>query len=360
MTEMPVHHNVGTMPVQEKHQFDVKSLQKYMEENVEGFSGTLTVEQFKGGQSNPTYLLSAGERKYVLRRKPPGELLKSAHAVDREYRVVTALGKTDVPVAKTYAMCTDDSVVGTWFYIMEYLDGRVIWDSSYGPYTPEERHQIWDSANDVVARLHNVDFKAVGLDDYGKHTDYIARQISRWSSQYEYTRTEENPYMDNLIDYLPKHIPADDSCSIVHGDLQIANMVMHKDRFEVIGILDWELSTLGSPLSDFAYLCRPYRGELRTRNLKELGIPTEEEFVEAYCRRTGRDGIPDWDYYLAFNIFRMAGILQGIAKRVLDGTASSRNAAVAGAGAFNMAKLAWAQIDKSVRMDVDDRPRSGS
>jgi aminoglycoside phosphotransferase (APT) family kinase protein len=352
MSESRVNQNVGTMPVQEHHQFDVRALQKYMEEHVEGFSGTLTVEEFKGGQSNPTYLLHADEQRYVMRRKPPGQLLKSAHAVDREYKVVSALGKTDVPVAKTYCMCTDESIVGTWFYIMEYLDGRVIWDSSYGPYTPEERAEMWDSANDVVARLHNVDFKKVGLDDYGQHTDYIARQISRWSSQYEYTKTVENPYMDHLIDYLPKHIPEDETCSIVHGDLQIANMVMRKDRFQVIGILDWELSTLGSPLSDFAYLCRPYRGELARRDLKALGIPSEDEYVEAYCRRTGRDGIPDWDYYLSFNIFRMAGILQGIAKRVLDGTAASTHAAQAGAGAFNMAKLAWAQIDKSVRMDI--------
>ena len=359
MAEMRVDANTGTMSVQEHHQFDVRSLQKYMEENVEGFSGTLSVEEFKGGQSNPTYLLTAGERQYVMRRKPPGQLLKSAHAVDREYRVITALGQTDVPVPRTYAMCTDDSVVGTWFYIMEYLDGRIIWDPNTGPYTPQERAEMWDAANAAAAKLHNVDFRAVGLEDYGKHTDYIARQIQRWSSQYEYTKTEENPYMDNLIEYLPKHLPADETCTIVHGDLRHDNMVMYKDRYEVQGILDWELSTLGSPLSDFVYMCRPYRSDFVGRNLKELGIPSEEEFIEAYCRRTGRDGIPDYDYYMAFNIFRLAGILQGIAKRVLDGTAASKHAATAGAGAYTMAKLAWKQIDKSVRMDVDDRPRSG-
>jgi len=210
---------------------------------------------------------------------------------------------------------------------------------------------MWDAANQAVAKLHNVDFEAVGLSDFGKHSDYIARQITRWAGQYEYTKTEENPYMDNLIEYLPKNIPADETCTIVHGDLQIANMMMHPDRWEVIGILDWELSTLGSPLSDFAYLCRPYRDALRKADLKALGIPTEEEFVEAYCRRTGRDGIGNWDYYIAFNMFRLAGILQGIAKRVLDGTAASKHAELAGAGAFNMAKLAWAQIDKSVNLD---------
>ena len=351
MTDMRVADNTGTIPVQERHKFDVAALQKYMEEHVAGYSGTLSAEEFAGGQSNPTYLLTAGDKRYVLRRKPPGQLLKSAHAVDREYRVLTALGDTDVPVAKTYALCEDDSVIGTMFYIMEYLQGRVIWDSTGGPYSPQERGEIWDAANVAVAKLHNVDFEAVGLSDFGKHSDYIARQITRWSGQYEYTKTEDNPYMDNLIEYLPKNIPDDDSCTIVHGDLQIANMMMHAERNEVIGILDWELSTLGSPLSDFAYLCRPYRDALRNADLKALGIPSEEEFVQAYCRRTGRDGIDNWDYYIAFNMFRLAGILQGIAKRVLDGTAASKHAAAAGAGAFNMAKLAWAQIDKSVKLD---------
>ncbi|MCH7742805.1 MAG: phosphotransferase family protein, partial [Proteobacteria bacterium] len=322
MTDFQASENTGTIPVQARHLFEVGALRNYMQESVKGFSGELVVEEFAGGQSNPTYLLSAGGEEYVLRRKPPGNLLKSAHAVDREYRVLTALQDTDVPTAKTYALCTDDSVIGTWFYIMEYLDGRVIWDSTAGPYGKEERGDFWDAANDAIARLHNVDFEAVGLSDFGKHSDYIARQISRWSGQYEYTKTEENPYMDLLIEYLPENIPLDDSCSIVHGDPQIANMMMHKQRNEVIGILDWELSTLGSPLSDFAYLCRPFRDALRGADLASLGIPSEQEYVEAYCKRTSRDGIDHWDYYLAFNMFKMAAILQGIAKRVLDGTAA--------------------------------------
>lgn len=351
MTDMRVADNTGTIPVQERHRIDLDVLHKYMEANVAGYSGPVHAEEFAGGQSNPTYLLTAGGKRYVLRRKPPGQLLKSAHAVDREYRVLTALGNTDVPVAKTYSLCEDESVIGTIFYIMEYLDGRVIWDATEGAWSPQERGEIWDAANVAVARLHNVDFEAVGLSDYGKHSDYIARQITRWAGQYEYTRTDDNPYMDNLIEYLPKNIPEDDACTIVHGDLQIANMMMHAERNEVIGILDWELSTLGNPLSDFAYLCRPYRDALRNADLKALGIPSEEEFVAAYCRRTGRDGIENWDYYLAFNMFRLAGILQGIAKRVLDGTAASKHAATAGAGAFHMAKLAWAQIDKSVKLD---------
>ena len=351
MTDFSAEENTGTIPVQEKHQFDVAALQKFMEQQVEGYQGSLTVEEFAGGQSNPTYLLHGGGTQYVLRKKPSGELLKSAHAVDREYRVLTALQGADVPTAKTYAFCEDESILGTMFYIMEYLDGRVIWDSTAGPYSPVERGEIWDAANAAVAKLHSVDFNAVGLSEYGKHTDYIARQINRWSSQYEYTKTIENPYMDELIAYLPGNIPLDTSCTIVHGDLQIANMMMHKDKNEVIGILDWELSTLGSPLSDFAYMCRPYRDALRGVDLKSLGIPSEEAFVEAYCRRTGRDGIDNWDYYLAFNMFRLAGILQGIAKRVLDGTAASKQAEAAGAGAYDMAKLAWAQIDKSVKLD---------
>ncbi|MCZ6503321.1 MAG: phosphotransferase [Gammaproteobacteria bacterium] len=351
MTDFQAHENTGTIPVQERHQFDVGALRNYMQENVERFSGELQVEEFAGGQSNPTYLLSAGDQRLVLRRKPPGKLLKSAHAVDREYRVLTALQDTDVPTAKTYALCTDDSVIGTWFYIMEYLDGRVIWDSSAGPYTPQERGEFWDAANDAIAKLHNVNFEKVGLSDFGKHSDYIARQITRWAGQYEYTKTNDNPFMDNLIEYLPANIPVDNSCSIVHGDPQIANMMMHVERNEVIGILDWELSTLGSPLSDFAYLCRSYRDALRDQDLKALGIPSEEEFVEAYCRRTGRSGIDNWDYYLAFNMFRLAAILQGIAKRVVDGTAASVHAQAAGEGALYMSKVAWAQIDKSVVLD---------
>ncbi len=351
MTDFQAHENTGTIPVQERHQFDVGALRNYMQENVEGFSGVLKVEEFAGGQSNPTYLLSAGDQRLVLRRKPPGKLLKSAHAVDREYRVLTALQDTDVPTAKTYALCTDDSVIGTWFYIMDYLDGRVIWDSSAGPYTPQERSEFWDTANDAIAKLHNVNFEKVGLSDFGKHSDYIARQITRWAGQYEYTKTDDNPFMDNLIEYLPANIPVDNSCSIVHGDPQIANMMMHVERNEVIGILDWELSTLGSPLSDFAYLCRSYRDALRDQDLKALGIPSEEEFVEAYCRRTGRSRIDNWDYYLAFNMFRLAAILQGIAKRVVDGTAASVHAQAAGEGALYMSKVAWAQIDKSVVLD---------
>ncbi len=351
MTDFKAEDNTGTIPVQERHQISIPNLTEFMAANVSGFEGPLTVEEFAGGQSNPTYLVSTPTQQYVLRRKPPGELLKSAHAVDREYKVLTALANADVPTAKTFALCTDESVIGTWFYVMEYLEGRVIWDSTDGPYTQQQRFEFWDAANAAVAKLHQVDYREVGLSDFGKESDYIARQLARWGGQYDYTRTVDNPYMDNLLDYLPANIPESESCAIVHGDLQIANMMMHSTRNEVIGLLDWELSTLGCPIADFAYLCRPYRDALRGVDLKALGIPSESEFVEAYCRRTGRSGIDHWDYYLAFNMFKMAAILQGIAKRVLDGTAASQHAEAAGAGAFNMAKLAWAQIDKSVNLD---------
>ena len=298
----------STIDVQKKHQFPVAALQAYMEEHVAGFAGRLQAHEFAYGQSNPTYLLEAGDQRYVMRRKPPGELLKSAHAIDREYRVITALQNTEVPVPNTHVLCTDENVIGTWFYIMEYLEGRVVEDSVAGPYSKTQRGELWNVANDAVAHLHKVDFEAVGLSDYGKHTDYIARQVSRWGGQYEYTKTIENPYMDNLIDYMGNNIPEDDSCSIVHGDLQIANMMMYPDRNEVLAILDWELSTLGNPLADFAYLCRPYREGLRGLDLKALGIPSEQEYVERYCETTGRDGIDNWEFYLAFNIFKMSFI----------------------------------------------------
>lgn len=353
MVDFKAEENIGTIEVQEKHQFDIGNLEAFMKENVDGFSGSLNVEEFAGGQSNPTYLLHAGDEKYVMRRKPPGELLKSAHAVDREYKVLTALQNADVPSPKTYALCTDDEVIGTWFYIMEYQEGRVIWDVVTGDYTPEERGQIFDAACVAAAKLHSVDFEAVGLSDFGKHGDYIARQLKRWSEQYEYTKTVDNPYMDNLIDYLPQNIPEEDktSCSIVHGDFKFDNLMMAPDRFEVTGILDWELSTLGNPISDFAYHCRIYHDALMGADLSSLGIPKEEDYIARYCELTGRSGIDNWNYYIAFNMFRLAAILQGIARRVLDGTAASKQAETAGAGAFDLSKLAWAQIDPSALKD---------
>ena len=347
MTNLSAEDNTGTVPVQERHRFDEGRLAAYMQEHVEGFSGALRVEEFAGGQSNPTYLLSAGGERYVMRRKPEGILLKSAHAVDREYRVLKALGGTDVPVPRVFALCQDEDVIGTWFYIMEYQDGKVHWEVNTGDYTPQERGQLWFAALNAQAKLHMVDFESVGLSDFGRHSDYIARQLKRWCGQYEYTKTVDNPYMNKLIAWLPENIPPDDECAIVHGDYKFNNLMMHATRFEVIGILDWELSTLGHPISDFAYLCMAYRSELVGQDLNALGIPDEEDYVARYCELTGRSGIDpdDWNYYIAFNMFRLAAISQGIARRVLDGTAKSAQADQAGSRAIELSKLACQQID---------------
>lgn len=351
MTDFPVEDNVGTMAVQERHRFDVPRLAAWLETRLPGFKGPLTVAEFKGGQSNPTYRLTSATGEYVLRRKPPGRLLKSAHAVEREYRVLTALAQSEVPVPKTFCLCEDEAVIGSVFYVMEFLDGRVIWDFTDGPYTPAERAAIWDAANLAVTRVHQADVQQLGLADFGRPGNYVARQLRRWTSQYEITRTVDNPYMDRLLEYLPEHLPRTEPCCLVHGDPQLANMLLARDRAQVIGILDWELATLGNPYSDFAYLCRPYRAELRGLDLARLGIPEEADFVATYCERMGLSGIPDWDFYMAFNMFRLAAILQGIAKRALDGTASNLRAEEAGARALETARLGWAQLDKSVPLD---------
>ncbi len=343
----------GTMAVQEKHQFDVASLQAYMQEHVEGFSGELEVSQFKGGQSNPTYKLSAGGKHYVLRRKPPGELLASAHAVDREYRVITALADTDVPVAKTYCLCEDDSVIGTAFYIMDCVEGRVLWDPELPDLSPGERTAIFEDMNRVIAALHNVDYKAIGLEDYGKAGNYFARQISRWSKQYKASETETIEAMDRLIEWLPENIPPGDDTAIVHGDFRLDNVMLHPTEPRIIAVLDWELSTLGHPLADFAYHCMTWhipKGAFRGLggvDLKSIGIPTEEEHIQAYCSRTGKTIDPShWDFYMAYNMFRLAGILQGIMGRVKAGTAASKQAEQMGSAAKPLAEMAWQQVEK--------------
>lgn len=343
----------GTMAVQEKHQFDVASLQAYMQEHVEGFSGELEVSQFKGGQSNPTYKLSAGGKHYVLRRKPPGELLASAHAVDREYRVITALADTDVPVAKTYCLCEDDSVIGTAFYIMDCVEGRVLWEPELPDLSPGERTAIFEDMNRVIAALHNVDYKAIGLEDYGKAGNYFARQISRWSKQYKASETEKIDAMDRLIEWLPENIPPGDDTAIVHGDFRLDNVMLHPTEPRIIAVLDWELSTLGHPLADFAYHCMTWhipKGAFRGLagvDLKSIGIPTEEEHIQSYCSRTGKDIDPShWDFYMAYNMFRLAGILQGIMGRVKAGTAASKQAEQMGSAAKPLAEMAWQQVEK--------------
>jgi aminoglycoside phosphotransferase (APT) family kinase protein len=347
---------MSTIPVQDKHRFDEAALARYLQQHVEGFVGELRVEQFKGGQSNPTYKLTAGGKSYVLRRKPPGKLLASAHAVDREYTVITALAGTDVPVAKTYCLCEDESVIGTAFYVMEHVEGRILWDPALpgDGYTPAVRRAMFEEMNRVIAALHQVDYTAIGLADYGKPGNYFARQIGRWTKQYRASETERIDAMDRLIAWLPEHIPPGDETTIVHGDYRLDNMIFHPTEPRVLAVLDWELSTLGHPLADFAYHCMTwhipagvFRG-LGGAKLKDLGIPSESEYVQMYCQRTGRDAIDanHWDFYMAYNLFRLAAILQGIAGRVKDGTAASAQAAQMGAAARPLADLAWVQVEK--------------
>ncbi len=344
----------GTTPVREAHRFDTQRLADYVRRNVEDFAGPIEVEQFKGGQSNPTYLIRAGGKRYVMRRKPPGELLPSAHAVDREYRVITALAATDVPVPKTHALCTDESVIGTMFFIMDYVEGRIFEDPALPGVMPAERAAIFDETNRVIAALHRVDYQAIGLEDYGKPGSYFARQISRWTKQYRASETETIAAMDNLIDWLPQHIPADDETRIVHGDFRIDNVIFHPREPRALAVLDWELSTLGHPMSDFAYHCMIWRmspGEfhgLANADVKALGIPSEAEYLAAYCRRVGREPVPEheWEYYMAFNMFRLAAILQGVLARALQGNASSQNALETGRRARALSEAGWRQVER--------------
>ncbi|MBI3526165.1 MAG: phosphotransferase [Betaproteobacteria bacterium] len=345
----------GTRPVAPQHAFDTQRLAEWMRQQVEGFKGALQVEQFKGGQSNPTYLIRAEDGKgYVMRRKPPGKLLPSAHAVEREYRVITALAQTEVPVAKSYALCEDQSVVGTAFYIMDYVEGRILWDPTLPGLSPAERRAIYDEMNRVIAALHTVDYAAVGLGDYGKPGNYLERQVARWSKQYQAAETEKIEAMDQLIAWLPQHIPAGDETRIVHGDFRLDNVIFHPSEPRILAVLDWELSTLGHPLTDFAYHCMTWRlspGQFRGLadvDHAALGIPGEAEYVAAYCRRTGRAQIApqEWEYYMAFNMFRLAAILQGIMARALQGNAASQEAIETGKRARPLAEAAWRQVER--------------
>ena len=342
---------VVTTEVRETHRFDVAALERYMREHVEGFRGPVIVRQFHGGQSCPTYYLESPSGKYVLRRKPPGKLLPSAHAVDREYRVITALGGTDVPVPRTYALCEEPDVVGTAFYIMEYVHGRLMVEPGLPGVAPAERAALFDAMNHVLARLHTVDLGAVGLTDYGKPGNYFARQIHRWSQQYRASETEKIEAMEQLIEWLPAHVPADDQTTIVHGDYRSGNMLMHPTEPRVVAVLDWELSTLGHPLADLAYHCMPYRlgpgtlGGFVHEDLAALGIPSEEAYLATYCRRVGRTSIPDWEFYVAFSMFRLSAIAQGIMGRVIAGTANDARARERGERARPLAEAGWGVIE---------------
>ncbi len=337
----------GTKEVVEALRFDEDRLADYLHEHVDGFRGPLEVRQFKGGQSNPTYQLITPERRYVLRRKPPGKLLPSAHAVNREYRVITALGQTDFPVPRTYHLCTDDAVVGTMFYVMECVEGRVLWEPALPGLSPEQRAAIWDAQNTGIAQLHGIDFTAIGLDDFGKHSDYLARQIHRWAKQYVASETEQIAEMDRLMDWLPANIPPADECTIVHGDFRLDNMILHPTKPRILAVLDWELCTLGHPLADFSYHMLQWHMPdgafhgLSDADLAARGMPTEREYVAAYCERTNRAAVDNLDYYLAYNFFRLAGILQGIVGRVRDGTAASAHAVERAATVRPTAELAF-------------------
>ena len=342
---------VGTMPVQDRHRFDEAALERYLAERIPGFAPPLAVEQFKGGQSNPTFLLSAGAQRFVLRRKPPGELLPSAHAVDREFRVISALHGTDVPVARPFVLCEDTTVIGTAFYVMEFIQGRVLWDPSMPGATSAQRTAIFDDLNRVISALHSVDYAKVGLSDYGKPGNYLERQIARWTKQYRASETERIEAFENLIAWLPENIPPGDETSIVHGDYRLDNVIFHPTEPKLLAVLDWELSTLGHPVVDFAYHCMSWRltpQEFRGMagfDFAALGIPSEAQYVEMYCRRTGRSSSPHWDYYMAFNMFRLAAILQGIMGRVVAGTAASQHAIDSGRRARPLAEAAWRQVE---------------
>jgi aminoglycoside phosphotransferase (APT) family kinase protein len=336
-------------------QLDTITLGDYLAAHIPGFNGPVSAEKFAGGQSNPTFKLTAGDQAYVLRRKPPGELLKSAHAVDREFRVISALQNTDVPVPKTYLLCEDEAVIGSMFYIMEYMEGRILWD----PLLPEaanneERSAIYDAMNQTMAALHNVNVDAVGLTDFGRPGNYFERQLGRWAKQYKASETRHIAAMETLMTWLPANMPADDgTVNLVHGDYRLDNMMFHPTEPRVIALLDWELSTLGHPLGDLGYSCMPYHGgvagklSLDGRVGPETGIPTESEFVEDYCRHTGRESILNWNFYLAFSFFRLASILQGVYKRGIMGIASSTEALERGSLAREVADVAWSLIEKA-------------
>ncbi len=337
----------------DQHKFPEDRLEKYMVEHVEGFTPPLTVGQFRGGMSNPTFMLEDGAgKRYVMRKKPPGVLLPSAHAVDREFKVISALWDTDVPVAKAYALCEDEGVIGKMFYIMEHKEGRVFRDFSMPGYTPAQRTDHWDLMIEILARLHNVDFRAVGLEDYGRVGGYMARQVKRWSSQYEASKTHEIPEMDKLIVWLADNMPDDDETTIVHGDYRMENLIYHPEQPEVLAVIDWELGTLGNPISDLAYNSLTYhygdsaRADITADDLEALGIPTEEQAVANYCKHTGRSDIPKWNFYLVLSLFRLGAISQGVYKRGIDGNASSPDAIERGKAARRLAEIGWELVER--------------
>ncbi|QMW23616.1 phosphotransferase family protein [Sandaracinobacteroides saxicola] len=347
----------GTSDVREAHRFDAAALEAWMQANVRDFAGPLTVQQFKGGQSNPTYKLLTPRRNYVMRRKPPGTLLKSAHAVDREYRVITALHAAGFPAPETFGLCTDDNIVGTWFYIMDCVDGRIIWDGTFPDVATPARRDYFHAMCDTMAQLHSFDPAAIGLADFGKPGNYFARQIGRWSKQYlEDEAAGRVPAMDRLVEWLPANIPAGEETAVVHGDYRCDNMIFHATEPKVLAVLDWELSTLGHPLADFSYHLMMYRmpptGTVGLINcdLGAMNIPTEMDYIDRYCANLGRDPaqvVANMDFYIAYNMFRLAAIVHGIRGRVVRGTASNAHAKAMSATVEPLADLAWQQAQKA-------------
>jgi aminoglycoside phosphotransferase (APT) family kinase protein len=345
----------GTMPVAGQHRFDVAALERYLRTQLPGFATLREVRQFRGGQSNPTFLLTAADdARYVLRRKPAGTLLPSAHAVDREYRVISALHGNAVPVPQPLCLCADESVIGSMFYLMSYVAGRNFWDPTLPGASASERSAIYAEMLRVLVALHTLDYAAAGLADYGRPGNYFARQIARWSKQYRASQTEHIEAMEKLLAWLPAHIPPGEETALVHGDYRLDNMIFDGREPRMRALVDWELSTLGHPLADFSYhvmLWRVGEGEVRGLedvDLASLGIPGEADYVASYCRSTGRAAIePEvWEFCMAYNLFRIACIRQGIMKRVLEGTAASRHAREAGSRARATAELAWRQVER--------------
>ncbi len=344
-----------TGPVREGHEIDLQKLHTFMADMVTGFDGPLTVKQFEGGQSNPTYLIDTPTNKYVLRRKPPGVLLKSAHAVDREYRVMSTLGDVGFPVPRVHVLCDDESVLGTMFFIMDFVPGRVFLDCTMPDLLPAERSAVFDSVNETLAALHSVDYAALGLEDFGRPGNYFARQIARWSKQYDASKTSDIPAMDRLIDWLPGAIPDDDATSLVHGDYSFHNVLIHPSEPKVVAVLDWELSTTGHPLGDLMYHMMEWyrppgvdsRGTLHGLDLDSLGIPTIEAYMARYCERTGRAPIENPSFYKAYNLFRVAAIVQGIVGRAQIGTAAAANASEQAERVQPLAEAAWREAQRA-------------
>ena len=335
-------------PPLEAHKFDEAALAADLKDHIPGFDGNCTVQQFLGGQSNPTFLIESSSGSYVMRKKPPGELLPSAHAVDREFKVISALADTRVPVAKTHVLCEDDSVIGQMFYVMDYVSGRVLTERGFPGLDPEERTAMYHSMADVFGAFHAVDYNAVGLEKFGRPSGYVARQVARWTKQYEASKVEDWEPMDKLIAWLPENDPDDDQASIVHGDYRPGNLIFANDSPDVVAVLDWELATIGHPLADLGYFMMPYRIDAEQSNygmkgmdLDGLGIPPEEALLETYAKAAGRSSIPNIDYYIVFSMWRLAAIQAGVLRRGLDGNAADPRAIERGRPYKEMSQMAW-------------------